>query len=96
MIKKSSGKKSSIHLKDFTDLDFFSFSLANACLPCQLNKAYAVFLASNSFVGLETPKHNDFGQFSKSKFHFEHFPRNTQFISFDGPSNYLHLFKNHR
>ena len=41
------GKKiSSIYLKDFTDLDFFfsfysffSFSLTNACLPCQSRKA---------------------------------------------------------
>ena len=27
---------------------------------------------------------------------FKHFSRNTQFLSFDGPSNYLYLFKNHQ
>ena len=27
---------------------------------------------------------------------FKHFSRNTQFLNFDGPSNYLHLFKNHQ
>ena len=53
-----------IYLKYFTDLDFlFSFSLANACLPCQLCKAYAVLWAAICFVGSETPKHNDFDQF---------------------------------
>ena len=42
----------------------FSFSLTNdACLPSQLRKAYAVLWAANRFVGLETPKHNNFGQF---------------------------------
>ena len=38
-------KKSSIYLKDFKYLDFFSlfsFSLTNTCLPCQLREAYAV------------------------------------------------------
>ena len=37
-----------------------------------------------------TPNKNDF------KFHFEYFSRNTQFLSFDGPTSYLYLFKNHR
>ena len=84
----------------------FLFSLTNTCLPCQLRKAYAVLWAANRFVGLETPgaanrfvgletpEHNDFDQFWKFKFHFEHFPRNTRFLSFDGPSK-LYLFKNH-
>ena len=62
---------------------FFSFSLTNACLPYQLRQTYDL-------------TRNDFNQFWKLKFHFEHFPRNTRFLSFDGPSNYLHLFKNHR
>ena len=30
------------------------------------------------------------------KFHSKHFPRNTWCFSFDGHSNYLYLFKNHR
>ena len=33
-----------------------------------------------------------FDQFWKFKFHFENFPRNTSFLSFAGPTNYLHLF----
>ena len=48
--KLLAGKKnSSIYFKDFTDLYFsytniffFSFSLANACLPRRLRKAYAL------------------------------------------------------
>ena len=44
-------ENSSIYLKDLADLDFlfsffsflfFSFSLANICLPCQLHKSYVV------------------------------------------------------
>ena len=50
----------------------------------------------NHFVGLKTPKYNDFDQFWKFKFHFEQFPRNTRFLSFDWSINYLYLFKNHR
>ena len=54
----SSENNSSIYLKYFTDLDFFfpifflvfSFFLTNACLPCQLRKAYAVTWAANRFV----------------------------------------------
>ena len=72
---------------------FFSFSLTNACLTCQLRKAYAVLLRANRFVGSEIPEHNDFDQFWKIKFHFQHFPRSTRFLSFDGRSNYLYLFK---
>ena len=92
-----------MYLKDFADLDFFFFIfflffifyfLSNVCLPCWLSKAYAVLLAVNRFVGPETPKHNALDQFLKFKFHFEHFPRSTRFLSFDGPSNYLYLFKN--
>ena len=49
---------------------------------------------ANCFVSSETPKHNNFDQFWKFKFHFKHFPRNTRFLSFDVPSNYFYLFKN--
>ena len=48
------------------------------------------------FFGSEIPEHNDFEQFWNFKFHFEQFPRNTRFLSFDGPSNYFYLFMNHR
>ena len=41
-------------------------------------------------------KDNALDQFRKWKFHFEHFPGNTRFLSFGGPINYLYLFKNHR
>ena len=60
----------------------FSFSLTNVCLPCQLRKAYAVLWAANRFVGSETSKNNEFW---KLKFQFAHFPRNTRFLSLDGP-----------
>ena len=79
----------------YTDI-FFSFPLTTICLPCRLRKAYAVLWAANRFVGSETPKLTAFDQFWKFKFPFEHFPRNTWFLSVDGPSNYLYLFKNHR
>ena len=102
------GKKSFIYFKDFTDLDFlfsfFSFSffflsislIDKLLFTLSVRKEYAVLWAANRFVGLETPKHNDFDQSWKFKFHFEYFPRNTRFLSFGGASNYLYLFKNHR
>ena len=71
--------------------DFFSFSLTNEYLLCP----YAL-LPAKRFVGSETPKHKAFDQFWKFKFHFKHVPRNTRFLSFDVPSNYSYLFKNHR
>ena len=61
---------------------------------CLLRKAYAVPWAANRFVGSETPKHNAFHQFWNFKFCYEHFPRNTQFLSFDlgitKPCTHLH------
>ena len=69
--EKSLVRKKIIHISQvfyrfriFFSFFVFSFSLTNdACLPCQLRKACAVLWAANRFVGLETPKHNDFGQF---------------------------------
>ena len=77
---------------------YFLFSLTIACLPCLallLRKVYVVLWAANRlfFFGSETSKHNVFDQFWKFKFHFKHFPRNLRFLSFDGPTNYLYLFK---
>ena len=96
-------QKPFIYLKGFTNiyflfslLLFFSFSLTKACLPGQLRKAYAVLWAANCFAGLKTPRHNGFDQFWKFKLHFEYFPRNAWFLSFDGPSNYLYVFKDHQ
>ena len=57
---------------------------------------YSELWAVNRFVGSESSKHNAFNQFWKFNLHFEHFLRNTQFLSFGGPTNYLYLFKNHR
>ena len=74
---------------------FFLFSLTNALLY-QLREVYAALWAAKRFVGSKTPKHNDFDQFWKLKFHFERFPLNTQFLSFDSPSDYLCPFKNHQ
>ena len=84
-----------IQISFFIFFTSFLFSVTKACLLCQLRKAHAVFWAVNPTLGLETPEQNDFDQFWKFKFNFKHFPRNTQFLSFDGPSNYLYLFKNH-
>ena len=78
----------------FTEI-FFSFSLTNACSPWRLRKAYVVLWAGKRFIGSDAPKHV-FDQFWKFQFHVEHFPRNTRFLSFDGPRNCLYLFKNHR
>ena len=88
-------KNSSMYPKDVTYLDFF---YTDVFFHFLLSKAYAVlWAAGNRCVGAETPaKHNDFDQFWKFKFHFRHFPRNTRFLSFDGLTNYLYLFKNHR
>ena len=75
-------------------ISFFSFFVTNVCLPRRLE--YAALWAANQFVGSKTPKDNAFDQFWKFEFHFEDFWRNTQFLNFGGPSNYLYLFKNHR
>ena len=77
---------------DFTDLDFFFFFhiLKNFLdkYLFTLSVTQSVFWAANRFIGSGTPEHNAFDQFWKSKFHFEHFPRTTCFLSFDEPSNY--------
>ena len=51
------------------------------------------YLVSNAkrLVDSKTPKHNGFEQFWKFEFRFEHFPRNTRFLSIEGPSNYLYI-----
>ena len=103
-VVRSRGKKSSIISQGFfTDLNlfflffFYLFIFLNkACISCQLHKAYALLWAADCLVSTETSKHSDFDDFWKFKFHFEYFPRNTQFLSFDGPISYLYLFKNHR
>ena len=59
-------------------------------------RSYAVLWLDNYFIGFETPKHNNFDQFWKFKLHLEHFPRNTGFLIFDRPSDYLYLFRNNR
>ena len=96
-LQLSSSERSSMYLKDFKNLDFFFFfffsyfsfvllfSLTNAYLLWQLRKEYPVLWAANRFVGSETLKHNDFEQFWKFKFHFEHFPRNTRFPTLKDP-----------
>ena len=39
---------------------FILFTLTNACLPCQLRKAFALLWVANRFVSLQIPKHNAF------------------------------------
>ena len=82
-----------IYFKDFRDLDFFYIYFFFHFL---LRETYTVPWAANHFVCSETPKNNAFKQVLKFKFHFEHFLGNTRFPSFDGPTNYLYLFKNHQ
>ena len=53
-------------------------------------------LYSEQPIVLLARRHNAFDQFWKIKFHFQHFPRNTRFLSFDGSTNNLYLFKNHQ
>ena len=60
-----------MYLKDFTDLDFF---LSFFCFIFFFFHKYVLTLSVTQtvFVGSETTKHNDFDQFWKFKFHFEH------------------------
>ena len=96
-----------MYLKDFAGLDFFFylfiylficfFIFFYKCLfTLSVMQSVCYTISSQPFFGWETPKHNSFDQFWKFNFYFDHFPRNTQFLSFGGPSNYLYLFKNHR
>ena len=92
-------QNSSIYLKDFTNLDFFFHFFHFLFIFCDkslftlsVTQSACCFLST---LGLETPEQNDFDQFWKFKFNFKHFPRSTQFLSFDGSRNYLNLFKNH-
>ena len=77
----------------FTQI-FFSISLRNICLPSHLHKKNAVPWAANRYVGLKTPKHSAFYRIDEN---FENLnsisPRNTRFLSFDGLSHHLYLFK---
>ena len=61
---------------------------------------FAIFFTlssqSSHWLGDTLTQRFCFDQFWKFKFHFEHFPRNTPFLSFDRPSNHLYLFKNSR
>ena len=81
-------KKSSIYFKDFTDLDFFYTDIFFDFFL--IRKACAVLYAANHFVGSETPKHDAFNQF----WTFRAFSK--KHTSFDGPTYYLCLFKNHQ
>ena len=92
-IKKETRTQGFSYLKDFTDLDFFYTNISFISFDKYL---FATLWAVNRFVGSEISKHNAFDQFWKFKFHFVHFPRKIRFLSFDGPSNYLYLFKNQR
>ena len=55
---------------------------------------YAVLWAANRYVGSKTPKHSAFYDIDEN---FENLnsisPRNTRFLSFDGLSHHLYLFK---
>ena len=78
----------------FHFFSFCSFCLTNTCLPCQLRKAYVPW-AANRFVvwrHLNTMILTNFENLSSISNIFQE----TQFLSFVRPSNYLHLFKNHR
>ena len=101
--EKSLARKKVIYLKDFTDLNFFLSFLFFFFLHfvwqmpvCLASYAKCVLYPEQPTVLLTGWQHNDFEQFWKFKFHFEHFPRNTLCLSFDGPSHYLYVFKNHQ
>ena len=51
-------------------------------------------LSSQSFCWFGDTKHNALDQFWRFKLHFKHFPRNTQFVSFDGPLISCLYFRN--
>ena len=75
--------------------------MTNASLPCRLRhvtQSACCTLSRQPFywLDLNTPKRNAFDQFWKFKFRIEYFPRNSRFLSFNGPINYLYLFKNHQ
>ena len=61
-----------------------------------LNTGKRSFLKASRLVDSKTPKHNDFDQFWKFKFHFEHFPRTKNLLVLTDPLIYLYLFQNHR
>ena len=65
-------------------------------MPVYLVGYANVFCTVICIFGKEAPKYNVLAQFWKFKFFSEHFPRNSRFLSFEGSSNYLYLFKNHR
>ena len=71
---------------------FFSFSLTNSLgyVKRMLYSEQPTVLLVRRYL------HNTFDQFWKFKFHFQNISRSTRFLSFDGPTNYLCLFKNHR
>ena len=82
-------KNSSIYFKKFIDLDFFYTDIFFHFL---LRKAYAVLSAANRFVGSDTMLLTNFENLNSISNIFQE----TRFLSFDNPTNYLHLFTNHR
>ena len=82
-------KNSSIYFKKFIDLDFFYTDIFFHFL---LRKAYAVLSAANRFVGSDTMLLTNFENLNSTSNIFQE----TRFLSFDKPTNYLHLFTNHR
>ena len=73
---------------------FFFIFLDKYLFTSPVTQSVCCTLAANRFVGSETAKHNAFDQFWKFKFRY--FPKNTWFLSFERPINYLHLYRNHR
>ena len=75
---------------------FKSFSLTNACLPCRLHQAYAVYFEKPTVFlvrkHLNTMLSTNFENLNSILYFFQE----TLFSSFDGLSNYLYLFKNKR
>ena len=98
-------KISFIYLKDFLDfiytefiyLFFFLYIFFDKCLfSLSVTQSVYCALSSELFCWHGSTNHNAFEQFWKFEFHFEHFPRNTRFLRFDGSINHLFLVKNHQ
>ena len=77
-----------VHLPIFF---FFIFSYARRML---YSEETTVFLLAQRH--LNTMLLTNFENLNLNIQKFQHFPRNTQFLSFDGPTNYLYFLKNHR
>ena len=88
-------KSSSIYLKDFTDFFFFIF-FDKYTFTLSVKESVCCTQQPSVLLAREYLNTTLLTNFENLNSNFEHFPRNTRFLSFGALIDYLYLFKNQR